>query len=119
MALNVNAIKKFFAGFAAGSLTTVYTLGTTTSGVQQVIIKTIWLCNTDSSARTVTVRLGAAASDDYCILKDFPLAAKGQPESVFNYEGSVAMDTAGDLIQVGADVASKVAVRISGIEVSG
>lgn len=69
-------------GQLSGSSSTLYTApsGTTPTGsTQGALLKSIILCNTDSSARTVTIYLvesGGSAADNRAILKDLSIAAK-------------------------------------------
>lgn len=125
--LNTNTLKCLFAGYAPNVVTTEYIVGTTTAGVKQVIVKEILVNNVDPSAtHTITIRFvknGQASSAAY----DVPpgtAATLGKagtttsPPSAYQITCNTMLDTVGDFIDIVADAASKVSVRISGIEVS-
>lgn len=96
---------------AAGGM--VYTVGAS----KQVIVKEIWVANTDAAVRNITVRFvpnGQATSDAYNLLP-ITLQPKGQPGCVQVIPCNTFLDTPGDFVDVFADVASKCPIRISGI----
>ena len=79
----------------------------------KVRIDTIWLCNTDTVARTVTleIRSGASAASTR-ILSAYSIAGS---TAVLMTELGIIME-AGELISGLADTTAKVNVRISGAE---
>lgn len=119
MALNTNALKKLFAGYAPNSVTTEYTAPTG----KQAILRDIWVNNTDSSAtHTITIRVvtsGQSSSAAYDIVTTLTLgkaATSSSPPQAVNIQCNTILN-AGDFIDIVADAASKVSVRLSGVEI--
>lgn len=78
-------------------------------------IQEIWICNTDSSARTFTlytIENGGSAADNRAIYKNKSIAAN---ETIRISEGKLILE-AGDTIRGLADSANLVTVTISGVE---
>lgn len=101
------AAKRMFQGQLTATLTTVLA---TTTALKTWIIKDITLCNTDTVVRAVTLRMpGSAAGAE--IFNAMPI----QPNETIPWSGHIVL-VAGETITGGADVASKVAISISGVE---
>lgn len=101
------AAKRLYQGQLSATLTA--TLATVTA-LKTWIVKDMQIVNTDTAARTVTIRMpGSSAGAE--IFDSFTIDAK---ESV-QWSGHIVL-TAGELITGGADVANKVSVTISGAE---
>lgn len=101
------------AQYIGSSYATVYTCPASTTAIAKELI----LCNTDSSARTVSIRVvpsGATAGDEHCIFAAMSIAAN----TTYHLSEMTLILEAGDLISCDADTASKVVVRISGAEVT-
>lgn len=79
---------------------------------QKAVLTEIWLCNTDTSARTVTlyvVESGGSAADNRAILKDVPIAAK----TTYRQECWCVLES-NETIRGLADTTLKVTYRFSG-----
>jgi hypothetical protein len=113
MALNTTTPKRLAdARYIASAYGTVYTVPAGT----KAIVKEIWLCNTDTSARTVSIRAvpsGETPADEHCVFKDLSLVAK----TTYIASGLTMVLEADEDIDAIADVASKVTIRVSGAEV--
>ena len=99
------------SGYLTAAATTLYTAPSGTiagASSQKAILLDIWLCNTDTVTRTVTLYINGS-SDDKCIYKDFSMATK----TTTRQECYVVLES-GQTIQGLADVTSKVSVRLSG-----
>jgi len=106
--------KRIYWGQLTGSDATLYTAPSTLGQLYppKVRITDIWLCNTDSTSRTVTVqvRTGASATATH-IMSVMTIAAN----TVVLIECDLVLEAA-EIISGFADVASKVNIRISGRE---
>lgn len=108
-----------FHDFLTGSAATLATAPTPTnaptgSSFATSLLKSLVLCNTDSSARTVTLYIipsGGSANDKYCIAKDLSIAAKTTHEFI-NPDNTMPLN-AGEFIQGLADTTLKVSCRVS------
>lgn len=106
------AAKRLFQVQAPNSLTTEYT--TPSNTITQ--LREIVLCNTDTAARTVQVCIvpsGGTAAAATAVLWNFSIAAGQAVPFPFNQYLAV-----GDFIAVQADVAAKVTVTASGLELT-
>ena len=95
-----------------GSLATLYTV----PGATTAVVRSITLCDTDASVRTVTLHLiasGDTAADKNQILDAFSL---GAGETVILDSLFVLMT--GDFIQAMASVTAVVSIRVDGSEVT-
>ena len=107
--MTTNTIKQMSAGaLSATTTTTLYTVPAST----KAIIKEIVLCNTDTSARTVTMQVGAGTAAANRILSALSLAAG---ETKFITLSTVLNTT--ETISAGASSANVVSCTISGTEV--
>lgn len=106
-----NTVKQLSQSALSATLTTTLY---TTPGATKCIVKEIVLCNTDTSARTVTIRMGAspATAASATVLSALSIAA-GETKFITL---SAVLET-GHLITGGASVGSVVACTISGVEV--
>jgi hypothetical protein len=105
-------------GLASATLYTVPTVANAPVSHPKAILKSIVLCNTDSSARTVTIYLiesGGAVAADRAILSAASVAA-GETW-VVDFGDGIALETA-ETIRGLASVASKVTYRISVVELT-
>lgn len=113
MPLNTSTPKRLAdARYISNSYGNVYVSPAST----KAIVKEIVLCNTDTAARTVSVRVvpsGETAGDEHCIFKDLSIAAK----TTYIASGLSMVLEADEDIDAIADVASKVTIRVSGVEV--
>lgn len=113
MALNTTTPKRLAdARYITNAYVTAYTVPAST----KAIVKEIWLCNTDTSARTVSIRAvpsGETAADEHCVFKDLSIAAK----TTYIASGLTMVLEADEDIDVIADVTNKVTIRLSGAEV--
>jgi hypothetical protein len=104
------------------SSSTLYTAPSDTSptgSTQGALLKSIVLCNTDSSARTVTLYLvesGGSAADNRAIFKDLSIAAK--TTTVLTFPDDCCMLDSGETVRGLADSASVVTYRINVVEVT-
>lgn len=113
--------KNLGRGQFTGSNATVYTAPSTTTptgSTRKTLLTGITLCNTDSSARTVTLYLvesGGSAADNRAILKDASIAAK----TMWHIDlGQGIPLESGETIQGLADTTLKVTYRFSGVELT-
>ncbi|ATE84900.1 hypothetical protein SEA_BEARDEDLADY_22 [Streptomyces phage BeardedLady] len=90
---------------ASTTLTSVYTVPADTT----TIVTNIVIANTNSSATSVLVKMGAIT-----VVPNTPVPANG----IFTLDMSQVMDIAGQAIEVQGS-ASGVGVHISGVEVTG
>ena len=104
------------------SSTTLYTAPSDTSptgSTQGAILKSIILCNTDSSARTVTLYLiesGGSVADNRAVFKDLTIAAK--TTTVLTFPDDCCPLDSGETVRGLADSASVVTYRISVVEIT-
>lgn len=114
MALNTATPKRLAdARYIGSSYGTVYTAPAST----KAIVKEVIFCNTDTVPRTVSVRVipsGETAGDEHCIFKDLTIAAK----TTYIATGLSMVLEADEDIDAIADSASKVTIRVSGVEVT-
>ncbi|AKY03331.1 hypothetical protein FDI80_gp21 [Streptomyces phage Aaronocolus] len=96
---------RLFRGVASTTLTSVYTVPADTT----TIVTNIVIANTNSSATSVLVKMGAIT-----VVPNTPVPANG----IFTLDMSQVMDIAGQAIEVQGS-ASGVGVHISGVEVTG
>jgi hypothetical protein len=98
-----------------GSTATYYTVAASES----VVLKSIALCNTDTTSIGVTIYLvksGSSASDDNIIYKSTGLVlAAGETKTLSRND----VLEAGDTIQASAGTTEKVAIRMSGYRIIG
>lgn len=114
MALNTVTPKRLCdAHYITNAYATAYTVPAST----KAIVKELVLCNTDTSARTVSIRVvpsGETAADEHCIFKDLSIAAK----TTYHIGDMSMVLEADEDVDVIADVTNKVTVRISGVEIA-
>ena len=110
-------LESFGSGQLAGTAGTLYTApsAASTSGAvtSLAILRDMWLCNTDSVARTLTIYIvnsGGTAGADNAIISATSLDAG---ESV-HYSGLATLIPAGGTIQGLASSASKITYRFTG-----
>jgi hypothetical protein len=109
-------------GQLTASSATLYTAPsktTPTGSTQGALLKSIILCNTDTSARTVTIYVvesGGSAADNRAILKDLTIAAKTTHTEFFP-DDCCPLDS-GETVRGLADVTLKVTYRISVVEIT-
>lgn len=102
-------------GQLTGSSVTLYTAPSGTiagAASQKALLLEIWLCNTDTAARTVTlyaIESGGAAADNRAIYKDFSIAAK----TSVRQECYLVLESGSTLAGL-ADTTLKVTYRFSG-----
>lgn len=99
------------SGYLTNTASTLYTAPSGSiagAASQKAVLLDIWLCNTDTATRTVTLYINGS-SDDKCIYKDFSMATK----TSVRQECYIVLES-GQTIQGLADVTSKVSVRLSG-----
>ena len=102
-------------GQLSNSSGTLYTAPSGTiagASSQKAILREIWLSNTDTSTRTVTlyvVENGGSAADNRALLKDVTIAAK----TMYRIECECVLES-GETVRGLADSASKVTYRLSG-----
>ena len=102
-------------GQLSGSSTTLYTAPTGTiagASSQKAILTEIWLCNTDSSSRTVTLYIvenGGSVADDRAIMKAVTIAAN----TTYRQECATVIES-GETIRGLASSANLVTYRLSG-----
>lgn len=102
------------ATFLTNTDTTLYTCPA--APVKSNLIKEIRLNNTDTSARTFTLRIypsGGSASDVNILYQTVTLQAAGAAPTV--YSVNIVLNP-GDVVQGKADTGSKVSIFISGLE---
>ena len=114
MALNTVTPKRLCdAHYITNAYATAYTVPAST----KAIVKQLVLCNTDTSARTVSIRVvpsGETAADEHCIFKDLSIAAK-----TTYHVGDMSMVLEADEdVDVIADTTNKVTIRLSGVEIA-
>lgn len=105
-------------GIASATLYTVPTVSNAPVSYPKAILKSIVLCNTDSSARTVTLYLiesGGSVAADRAILSAASVAA-GETW-VVDFGDGIPLETA-ETVRGLASVASKVTYRISVVELT-
>lgn len=116
----VGVLRQFYIGQLGVASAVLYTAPAPFTVASQVGIEPkarveeIWLCNTDSSARTVTlyvVENGGSAADNRAILKGYSLAANSKEVIRARF-----VIEAGGTLRGLADVADKVTVLVSGTE---
>jgi len=114
--------KAFYIGQLAGTAGTLYTAPAAFTVANAVglnpkaMIERIWLCNTDTATRTITLYLvesGGSTADNRAILKDYPM----NPKTDRSIDGPFYLEAAG-LVRGLADVADKVTVTIHGTEMT-
>lgn len=114
MALNTVTPKRLAdAQYLSNSYGTLYTVPAST----KAIVKELVLCNTDTAEHTVSVRVvpsGETAGDEHCIFKDAAIPAN---TTWHLGEMSLVLEADEDVNGV-ADAASKVTIRLSGVEVT-
>lgn len=109
-------------GQFAATNATLYTApsGTSPTGnTQGAILKSLILCNTDTSQRTATIYLvesGGSAADNRAIYKDVTIAAK--TTVVLTFPDDTCTLDSGETVQGLADAASKVTYRINVVEIT-
>jgi hypothetical protein len=113
MSVTAKVLPSTGAQFAANSLTSFYTVpeGTTT------IIDKFTAANSDSGSQTLNINIvpsGQSNSDSNSIIRASSMAA-GATLDVTAMQNQIL--AAGDQVFVGASVASKVAIRMSGREI--
>lgn len=102
-------------GQLTGSSATLYTAPSGTiagASSQKAILQEIWLCNTDTSTRTVTlyaVENGGSVADNRALLKDVTIAAK----TTYRQECYCVLES-NETIHGLADTTLKVTYRLSG-----
>lgn len=111
MTTTVNTVKRLGYGQLTNSNATLYTVPAST----KAIVKEIWLSNTDTSARTITlyaVESGGSAAANRALLSAVSIAAN----TVYRIPCSMVLEAA-ETLQGLADTTLKVTYRISGVEV--
>lgn len=96
--------------YASSSDTTEYT----SPGGKKTIVDKFTACNTDASARTISIQIiqnGGSVGADKLIVKDKSISA-GATADITELQNQIL--ESGDQISVVASVASKVAIRASG-----
>lgn len=89
--------------------TTLYTVPAST----KTVVKEITLCNTDTSARAVTLYIGNGSAAGNTLLSALSILA-GDTKFITLSTVLIATDT----IKGGADTGNKVAISVSGVEVT-
>lgn len=102
-----DTLKQYCNGYIGTSDTLLVT-----AGASGGIIRNIHLCNTDTSARTVNISIGASAYD---ASKAFYSAFSLPASSVHVANVNIVL-TAGQKVYATASVASKVVATISGVD---
>ena len=114
--------KRLYIGQLTAASTTLYTAPSapTTANALGInplaAIETIWLCNTDTAARTVTlyvVESGGSAADNRAVAKDLSIPAKSSIE--LSPAGGFLLE-ASDTLRGLADTTLKVTVLVTGTE---
>lgn len=109
-------------GQFTGSNATLYTAPSVTSptgSTQGAMLKSVILCNTDTTARTVTmyiVESGGSAADNRCLYKDYSIAAK--TTSVLLFADDECPLDSGETVQGLADTTLKVTYRLGVVELT-
>lgn len=104
------------------SASTLYTApsGTSPTGsTQGAVLKSLILCNADSSAHTATIYLvesGGSTADNRAIFKDLSIAAK--TTTVLTFPDDCCPLDSGELVRGLADSASKVTYRVNVVEIT-
>lgn len=114
--MSTSAIKPLGQVQLGTSLTTVYTAPTQPPNMKTRVTN-IWICNTDTAERTVTLRYGSGTLTAANSLFDgTPIEAN----NVYNIVGEALGMTmsAGDKIQGLSDVAAKITVSVFGEEIT-
>lgn len=113
-------IRQLYIGQLGSSSSTLYTAPAPNAvanplGIEpKTVIEEIWLCNTDTAARLVTMYLvesGGSAADNRAIFKDLLI----QPKESYQVTGKFVLEASGTIRGL-SDVASRVTVAISGTE---
>lgn len=102
-----------------GTLYTSPSVSSPTGSTQGALLKSLVLCNTDTTTRTVTIYLvesGGSAADNRAILKDASIAAK--TTTVITFPDDCCPMDSGETVQGLADSASKVTYRINVVEIT-
>jgi hypothetical protein len=112
--------KQFFLGMLTGTSATLYTApaappNANAVGVNPIaVVERVWLSNTDSAARTVTlyvVESGGAVADNRAVMKAVSIPAN----STIDIEPDWVLEASGTLRGL-ADTTLKVTVLVSGTE---
>ena len=106
-------------GQLSGSSATLYTAPSTTTplGSTQYATVKLWLCNTDTVDRTVTIYLiesGGSVADNRAILKDATIAAKQSIGIEFGAEGFTL--ESGETLRGLASSANVVTYRVEAVQ---
>jgi hypothetical protein len=114
-----------FRGQLTGSAATLYTAPVLQAGLPTgtsqaaALVKSLIMCNTDTSARTVTVyaiESGGSAADNRAVFKDLSIAAKTTVE--YFYPDDCFPLGSGEFIQGLADTTLKVTVRLNVLQLT-
>lgn len=106
-------------GQLAAASGTLYTAPSGTiagASSQKAILREVWLSNTDTTARTVTlyvVENGGSVADNRALLKDVSIAAK----TMYRIECECVLES-NETVRGLADSASKVTYRLSGTQLT-
>lgn len=106
-------------GSSNGTLYTSPSVSSPTGATQGALLKSIVLCNTDSTARTVTIYLvesGGSAAANRAILSGATIAAA--TTTVLTFPDETCPLDSGETVQGLADSASKVTYRINVVELT-
>jgi hypothetical protein len=112
--------KQFFLGMLTGTSATLYTAPAAPTNANAVgvnpiaVVERVWLSNTDSAARTVTlyvVESGGAVADNRAVMKAVSIPAN----STIDIEPDWVLEASGTLRGL-ADTTLKVTVLVSGTE---
>lgn len=113
----IQAIKVLGQVQLGTSLTTIYEPPTAPPNLKAVV-RGMWICNTDSVERTVTIRHGAGTlTAANSLFEDTPIEANNV-YNVGSNEGFGMILGAGDKVQGLSDAASKITVTLFGEEIS-
>jgi hypothetical protein len=110
-------------GQLPSSVGVLYTAPVSNTGAK-AIVKELWLSNTDTATRTITlyvVEAGGAVADNRAVMKDITIAAKTWyriPTSFVLDSAVIGSTLTGDTLQGLSDAASKITYLVSGVELS-
>ncbi|QMP84566.1 hypothetical protein KGG93_gp21 [Streptomyces phage Endor2] len=99
-----NVPKKFFRGVASTTLTSVYTVPSSTTA----IVTNIVVANVNTTASTILIKMGAIT-----VIPNTPVPANG----IFTLDMTQVMDVAGQAIEVQGSTTG-LGVHICGVEVA-
>ena len=106
-------------GSSNGTLYTAPSVSSPTGATQGALLKSIILCNTDSTARTATIYLvesGGSAAANRAILSAVTIAAA--TTMILSFPDETCPLDSGETVQGLADSASKVTYRINVVELT-